>query len=687
MSQTPLTYAFGGGLDTNSTALAVGPGAVIASLNYEPLAEGYGRMEGIERFDGRPAPSDARYWVLPFSGGTNDFAVGEIVTGGTSAATGVVLALDGVTGTWTGSASGNLVLCDVTGSFEKDEALAGASGGAAVAADAAEEDGAADIDTAMAWTALAQAHSRSLIAKVPGQGPVRGVAVHAGSVYAWRDKAGGAQAACYKATAAGWVAHPVLTRLVFTTGTTEILEGQTITGATSGATATAYSVIQPNGSWTSGDAAGFIDMTGLTGTFAVGEAIQVGGVGVAVSDGQGVSDYPPGGRYRTISHNFYGQRDQRRLYGTYGTGPAFELCPEGTVFLNTGTLVDQPYRVFEISNHLGLVFPGGSIQFSGTGEPRSFQVLLGAGEIGLGTEVTDVVQANDTAVAVFGEAKIGILQGRDASDFVLDTLTEEAGAIPDTAQRIARTVYLDARGLRDLTATQAFGNFKVGALSILFENYLRTKQKAGAQVIGSFVCKTKSQYRMMWNDGTGLSVFMGGKTPSAMAFSLGEVRPYCFGQGELSDGEALFFGGEDGYVYRLDKGSTIDGEDLAYFCMTPFNHFGATMREKRVHKLVLEMDAPPKATIGVLAQFDYGDGDKPDSLLSSFDVHGGGAAWDTALWDTFYWSAPMEGFAETPIDGIGRNASFIIAGTALPAEPPHILQAYHVYISPRKLRR
>lgn len=687
MSQNAKTYAFGGGLDTNSSALAVAPGAVIASLNYEPLAEGYGRMQGIERFNGRPAPSDATYSILAFEGGATAFVVGGTLTGGTSGATSIILAIADVTGAWDGTAAGTLVITNITDTYVDGEALSGSTGGAATGVGVPAEDSAPSIDTSMDRTALAQVYRRALIAAVPGQGPVRGVAVHDGEVYAWRDKVGGAAGACYKATSSGWVAQPVLTRLSFDTGAVEVLEGQAINGASSGATATAFSVIQPNGSWGSGNASGYIDVVSKTGNFTAGENLRVGATVVAKVTGQYASEVTPGGRFRTISHNFFGQRDQKRLYAVNGVGPAMEVCPEGTVLLNTGTIDDQPYRLFEINNHLGLVFAGGSIQFSGTGEPRTFLVVLGAGEIGFGTNVTDVVQSNDTAVAIFGESKISILQGHDVSDFALDTLTEDAGALPDTAQRIGKTIYVDARGLRDLSATQAYGNFKTGALSILFEQYMRAKKKGGATIVGSFVSKEKSHYRLMYSDGTGLAVFMGDKTPQAMAFSFNDIRPFCFGMGELSDGEGIFIGAEDGYVYRVDKGNTIDGEPFSAFCMTSFNHFGNAVQEDRYHKIVLEMDSPPKTTIGVLAQFDYADGDKPDSRQFTFNVNGGGGAWDAAIYNTFFWSAPMEGFAEAPIDGIGRNASFIIANTAHPAEEPHVLQAFHVYRSPRKFRR
>ncbi|AXU17817.1 hypothetical protein C7W88_00075 [Novosphingobium sp. THN1] len=101
MTQRVDTYAFGGGLDTNTAALAVAPGAIIAGMNYEPLAEGYSRVQGYERFDGRTAPSAARFWTLDFDQGGQAFEIGDVVTGLTSGATGTVI-LDPVdlTGSW-----------------------------------------------------------------------------------------------------------------------------------------------------------------------------------------------------------------------------------------------------------------------------------------------------------------------------------------------------------------------------------------------------------------------------------------------------------------------------------------------------------------------------------------------------------------------------------------------------------
>lgn len=688
MSQVPAIYAFGGGLDTNSAALAIPPGCVLASQNYEPLAEGYGRMEGYERFDGRGAPSDASYWLLPFKTGLVTFAIGDVVTGGTSGASGaVVMAPTVSSGAWGAGAAGYLILTNVSGTFQANEALRVSAVTRATSDGTATEKASTDIAVRYARLAAAQDYRRTLIARPPGSGPVRGVAIHNGQVFAFRDNVGATACVGYRATTAGWTALPVHRRMSFTAGTSEVFEGDALVGASSGATGTVRRVVVQSGSWGASTAAGYIDLSGVTGTFTA-ETVRVGGTNRATGSATTPITLPAGGRYRFISHNFYGNKQRYRLYGVNGVGPAFEVMEDGGIgTIPTGMQTDAPTRIFEISNHLGLVFPGGSVQFSGTGEPRSWTPITGAGEIGIGTECTDVVQANETAVALFGETKICVLAGRDVGDFTLDTLTEEAGAVADTAARVGRTLYLDARGLRDLQATQAYGNFKTGTQSGRFERYFRDRKRAGVDAVGAFVCKTKSQYRLMWSDGTGLSVYMGNKQPEAMVFNYRTLRPTCFAEGEMADGEAIFVGAEDGYVYRLDRGNTFDGTPFDYFAQLGYNHFGAPTREDRFHKIVLELTSPAKMTIGVAADFDYSDGQKVRAVGGDFSLYGGGALWNTVPWNTFVWSAPIEGRVESPLDGLGRNASFIFAGRTEPAEDRHILQAYIVYRSKRKFVR
>lgn len=687
MTQIPTAYAFRGGLDTTTAAMMTSPSAVIAAMNYEPLAEGYGRMQGYERFDGRASPTDARYWTIDIVAGEVEPEPFDVIEGQASGATAIVCAAPAiVSGSWVnGDAAGVMILTGITGDFEAGENLLLGAAVSAHTTDAPRESGASTPEERQARILAAQSYYRSVIQKVPGSGPVRGVATFNDKVYAWRDNVSATAGKMYVSSAAGWAEVNLGRRLNFTAGLIEINEGDAILGATSAATATVARIVRKSGDWGT-TAAGYIILSGITGAFGT-ESITVAGIPVASVTPDVAQSIPPGGQYETIQHNFYGGAATTALYGVNGVGTGFEY--RGGVFtpIETGTPTDTPTHIAEISQHLLLGFPGGSVQHSAPGEPLIYDVVQGAGEFGFGTDITNFIQSNESAVAVFGQKKIGVFSGRDADTFQLSELTEEAGAYSWTAQRLGRTVYMDMRGLRDLSATQAFGNFKTGAISANFDRYLTLLLSANRIPIGSIVSRAKSQYRVFWADGTGLSIYMGGKTPEALPFAYGSLGAVCLTSGDIGTDEYLLAGSSDGFVYRLDRGNSFDGQPFEYYLITPFNHFGDVAREDRFHKVVIEMIAPNFTQIGITAMFDYGDGDKPTAKGDLFAIYGNGGLWNTVDWNAFVWSSAFEGRAECPLDGIGRNASLIIAGSTDNEQEPHVLQAYIVYRSPRKFKR
>jgi len=74
-------------------------------------------------------------------------------------------------------------------------------------------------------------------------------------------------------------------RLKFKTGSGEIRVGDTVAGATSGATAVVTQVQLLSGSWGGGDAKGILIIKAPNGTFQDGENLQVSGANKAVADG------------------------------------------------------------------------------------------------------------------------------------------------------------------------------------------------------------------------------------------------------------------------------------------------------------------------------------------------------------------------------------------------------------------
>ena len=136
MTQRTYSFPLTGGLDLVTPAAVIKPGRVIAGKNYEPHDEGgYRRLQGYERFDGQPKPSDASYWILNYDAGSGAAIVAtDTVTGATSSAAGVVMSVVLESGTWGVDAVGYLVLTDVTGNpFTDNENLEVSAGVRAVA--------------------------------------------------------------------------------------------------------------------------------------------------------------------------------------------------------------------------------------------------------------------------------------------------------------------------------------------------------------------------------------------------------------------------------------------------------------------------------------------------------------------------------------------------------------------------
>jgi hypothetical protein len=696
----PSSYPFQGGLDQTSSALAVPAGRVVAGLNYEPVVDGYQRATGYERTDGR-LPSTTDYWVLPFIDGSSELHTGDLLVGSTSGAQGRIILVENVTGSWGDeTASGRLILVLVSGTFELAEALKVSGSERAVADDLAEIKGAGSVEDEARWVEAAQDWARHLIQKIPGSGPVRGVLVYNGLLYGVRDNEAATKGRMFKATAAGWV-EQVLGRLLrFKNGAAgavplfpPLAEGDKIVGATSGAKATVKRIVARTGTWGAATsdadkAAGYFIIENQTGTFKKDEVLKVGTTTVAIASTGNSEEItlPPGGRYAFKVKNFYGATNLRRIYGVNGVGPGFEY-DGGNVLVPIETGMpegkDKPDRIFDIANHLGFTFPGGSIQFATPGEPCIFNAILGSAEIGLGDDITDVIDSTDAAVIFFARNKVATLTGRGIDTFVLTEISEEAGAEAWTVQRVGRTMYLDRRGLRDITTTAAYGDFRTGALSELFDTYLQSKRASGARAALSFRVRSRGQYVLLYDDGSGFTVFTGRKALEMLPLELGIVAR-CVFVGEDDDGtEAIYLGGEDGYVYRYNSGTSFDGVGVAGFCMMPFNHLGNINVSKRGVSVSVELRAAPQTQIGILAQYDYADGEMPHSGSHQFITAGGGGLWGVSNWDEFYWSSPFQGMAEADIAGAGRNISVVFAARSRVTEEAHTLQAYTIRWVPR----
>jgi hypothetical protein len=673
-------WAFRGGLDQTSPAISIDPGRCRASTNVEVGTQGgLTVVSGYERFDGRTKPSDAVYHMLGLNiSGT--ISVGNTITGATSGATGVVIAAPDST---------SRVLTKVTGTFVSGENVTVSAVVQGVTTSANEAGAASTAALNATYTNLAADQYRADIAAVPGSGNVLGVHKYNGNVYAIRNNAGGTAAVMFKESTSGWAAVNLGRELAFTSGgVTEIVAGNTVTGAISGATAVIGRVVLTSGTWAGGNAAGFFYFASQTGTFQA-ENLDVGAsLNLATIAGNSSAiTLTASGAYEMINTNFGGSSGTLRMYGVSGVHKAFEYDGTTFAFLTTGMSVDTPDHITAFKNHLFLSF-GASVQHSSIGNPLSWSVVLGASELAMGEDVTNfmLVPGGTTsgALVIYTRNATRILYGNSASDWNLVNFNPEAGGLTGTAQYIGNGLVLDDRGVVQLATSQAFGNFKDADISDRVRSFV---QALRSTAIASCIVREKNQYRLFFSGGDALyTTFIGGKVAGLMPISLpNPVACVCSLEG--SDGiEEVYFGSTNGMVYQMEKGTSHDGEAITWSAELAYNHFGSPRQLKQFRKVVAEVAGNAYHVFSISYSLGYGSTELPEVAATSVTPSLSGTNWDSGNWDTVYWDGLTLTPSESDLDGVAENISLIFSGSSDEFEPITLNGAIVDYTTRRPLR-
>ena len=662
----PAFLAFSDGLDLETPGWSAPPGRVRDALNYEiSVEDGYQDVTGYERFDGRPAPSEASFTILDVTV-TGSVEVGDTVTGAVTTATGVVIAIatypDDATQTY-------LVLTKVTGTFSNASENLTVSAVVEANTDAVGYANSAPTSKLAAqYKNLAADEYRSDITTVPGEGSVWGGFSLGDTKYAIRNAVGGATAVLHRDTAAGWTAVSLGREIAFTSGgTTEISEGDTIEGGTSGATATVERIQLQSGTWAGGDAAGWFTLSGQTGTFQA-ENLDVGASAnlATIAGDSAAITLQPDGTLDWDRSNFANPQGSERIYGADGVNFGFEF--DGTVLarIRTGMTDDTPDHVIVHKRQLFFAFDG-SVQHSGLGDPMSWSVVLGASEIATESPVTgfqvEPGAEGNAALLIACRQRLYFLYGNAVSDWNLVRYRKKVGAYEWTLQQLAYTLFLDDRGITDLRTVQAFGNFDHSAMSKRIRSLINSKRLLSR---ASCVVRDKNQYRLFFSDKTAIYVTMEGAKPRGMMPITLEHQPVVLWSEENSSGkEEVFFGADNGYVYQMEKGTSFDGENIYAYLYTHYDH-GKTIEVTKHYYAPVTIEGKNSGyaefDLGYLLSYGEGATFQPDNQTAELagatsDTWDSGLTWDTGIvWDDSV-TVPTSGI---DLRGEGRNIGWVI---------------------------
>ncbi|MDP3139783.1 MAG: hypothetical protein Q8N17_26035 [Burkholderiaceae bacterium] len=673
VNTTPVAVALGGGLDLVSTPMFAKPGTARLAYNYEAATGGgYERVGGIEKFDGRTNPNLAEYAYLECTA-AHTALLGDTVVGATSAATGVVIHIDGAF----------LAVTRITGAFEAAEVLEVA---ATPVGTIASIDPLVDGFLDNTLSTLAAASYRADITAVPGAGRVRGLAALADTIYAWRDNVGATAMVLHKSTTSGWTAVALLYELSFTVGSVEPAEASTITQGS--ASATVRRVVKESGDWGAGTAAGRYIITIPTGGAFTGGALATAGAGTVPGAGAGVYHgtqitLSPGGRVRTDTTNFDGTLNSRRLYGCDGVNREFELADDILVPLTTGQTI-RASAVVAFRNHLCFAFRG-NLQHSGINAPYAYTVRSGATELATGDLITDLVAVAGSEVAaalmILCENSIHVMYGDSSADWVVKVLSKVSGSSSGSAQDIAGVVALDAPGFVRYPPTQAFGNYRWDSVSQEIEPIAR-----GQAVECSVWVADRSKYRVFFEDGSAVSGMPKGKSKFDWA-TIDYGRVICHAiHTEIAGIPRTFVADTAGFVYECDVGRSFAGEEVQYALRLNELSQGSPGVVKQYKRLEIEGKGDSAFTLSVQAEFFDGDDDIDPTTETAILQPGAGLVWDLANWDESYWDVAATARRRFPLEGLGTSVAITMAGNS-DSELPHTLSAITTNHIPRRQAR
>jgi len=639
-----------GGLDLITPTLSLRTGVASDAVNFEcSPTGGYARIDGYERYDGRTSPSDPSIPTVIFSVTAilSVPTVSHTISG--PSGTGVLAYLSGT----------NLTLVQTTGTFAIGDTVtdAGVSVGVISAINVLPLSGE---DVARTRAAVADIY-RADIGAVPGSGPVCGVVIYNDAVYAWRNNTGGTAKNIYKSTSSGWTQVTLFNQVSFTSGTGVPTEGATLTqGAV---TATLKRAALRSGAWT-GTAAGiFVIGTPAGGNFVAGAA-TIGTTTITLSGAQTAIVIPAGGRIEAVNGNLSGQANTIRIYGADGVGTAFEF--DGVVYvpIPTGASVDTPKHV-AINKARLWVSLGSSIMCCAPGLPYDWTAINGAAEIATGDTVTAIgpLPGSSTiqAMSVYGRSTTSILYGSSASDWNLITFNSGSGAVDYTAEDMGQTLAFDDRGVVSLDTSLQFGNFTQTTLTHNIAPFIDDRV---GKVSCSTLCRTKSQYRVFFNDGYGIfvTVVNGKRMGSMPVFFPNDV--VCATEGKnLAGTDISFFGSSNGYVYQLERGSSFDGAAIDSSLCLNYSSAGSPRFLKRYRKASVEIVGTSFLEFNFGYYLGYGSGEYAQAV----DVAKGmflskTSRWDQVTWDSFFWDSTGLSTTECEICGTAENISLLFYG-------------------------
>lgn len=323
-----------------------------------------------------------------------------------------------------------------------------------------------------------------------------------------------------------------------------------------------------------------------------------------------------------------------------------------------------------------------------TTQTDAYSVAAGGGSINVGGTITDLIVFRDQLI-IFTETSIKRLTGNTISDFRLDPITEDVGAIDtDTAQELGGDViFLAPDGLRLLTATDRLGDFGLGVVSKKIQKET-TNFINNSITYATVTIRQKSQYRIYgFNSGFSDDSAQGllgtqYSTQGGLDIAWSELKgmnAFVSHSSYDNEDEHAYFANDDGYVYELEKTNGFDGGNIEATFNSPFLPISDPRVRKTFYKLFLYTDPAGSVDVDFSLKLDF---DRQDTgLIQPAPINLSNSAGNVFLYGSSNFvhaglvnngsglsigatSAAVDTLSATSDTGITTNDTFKFAGVA-----------------------
>jgi hypothetical protein len=368
-------------------------------------------------------------------------------------------------------------------------------------------------------------------------------------------------------------------------------------------------ILTVSGDTTTGDAAGFLTVSGQQNADKprlIGEGDQVrsgpNGTGdllclVAARDmpnwlsGQAEMDNN-GAQYVFEVTNFYGQDQFEAVFGVNGAGLAWSFDGERFIRIHTSLQAteDLPRHITRHGDCLVLGYFSGAALFSAVGDPYEMRGAEGATAIEVGDRMIALRPLTGDALLIICQSSTYAIRGTTPDTFFRSVISAHRGGIEYTDADLGRVILCDGQGILAADSPEQFGAAARNYLSQVVLPWLRPRLQATVNSEQAYVrpivglnVRSKNQYRLYFWDGYVLTM-TNTEPPQFTLQRMFEPAPNedtdvipwrvrAVSSGIDSSGRerlfVSFFGGvKEGFLFEMDAGRSFDGDPIPSYIET-----------------------------------------------------------------------------------------------------------------------